>query len=259
LSLRALLNFGVRQTTLLHIAKNTDAASWIESRLHPFARDVGSIIPEGFAAYARILHPPYRMAPDGSMTPVRWRDIAAANDRTVAAEMQLLGMSSHPTQISKSGEQLWNLQSQTGNLPREISVRLAAILPAYTRTPDSCWFAVWEGFPDARERVGYAPSFSVPNRELLLLHGAVDDVLANLSYTEWSYRSPTFWWPDDRAWCVVTEIDFTWTYVGGSVACVDQILGDPELEALPTNAYEGNLMHTKEEVEELWARHGGDA
>jgi hypothetical protein len=42
-----------------------------------------------------------------------------------------------------------------------------------------------------------------------------------------------------------TEIDFTWSYVGAS-ACIDQILSDPELEAIPTKPKEGNFMQNRE-------------
>jgi len=241
---------------MFHPAENADSASWIESRLHPFGMDVGSFIPEGFAAYARVFHPPYRRTPDGTVIPVRWRDIAAANNRTIAGEMQLMNLSTHPSQYSASGEELWNQQIQTGNLPPEIAGRLAAILPSHTLTPELCWFAVWEGFGDLRIEDKKGAMFSVPHRELFLFHGKVADVLTTFSQFDWNYRSPTLWWPDDRAWCVVAEIDFTWSYVGGSSACIEQILGDPELEAVATNPQEGNFMDTKEWVKEMWARSG---
>jgi hypothetical protein len=241
---------------MMHVAKSPEPASWIPSRLHPFAMDVGSIIPDVFPAYARVLHPPYRLTPVGNMTPVRWRDIAAANNRTIAAEMELMDLSSQPTRFSASGEELWNQQTQTGNLPREIAERLAAILPSHTLTPELCWFGVWEGYGDLRIGDNEGAMFSVPHRDLFLFHGTVGDVLTTFSEFDWSYRSPNYWWPDDRAWCVVTEIDFTWSYIGGSSACIEQILGDQELEAIPTNPQEGNFMQTKEWVKEMWARSG---
>jgi hypothetical protein len=241
---------------MMHVAKNAHAASWIPGRLHPFARDVGSIIPTGFAAYARILHPPYRLTPAGNKTPVRWGDIAAANNRTIADEMQLLDMSCQPTLFSASGQELWEQQTETGNLPLEIAERLAAILPSHTLTPELCWLAVWEGFADLRIEDNEGAMFSVPNRDLFLFHGTVGDVLTTFSEVDWIYRSPNLWWPDDRAWCVATEIDFTWSYVGGSSACIEQILGDSDLEAIPTNPEEGNFMQTKEWVKEMWARSG---
>jgi|SRR5687768_3033008 len=104
------------------------------------------------------------------------------------------------------------------------------------------WFAVWEGWGDLRIREDGGPRFSVPARDLFLLQGTVDDVLTTLSEVDWIYRSPNLWWPDDRAWCVATEIDFNWSYVGGSSACIEQILGDSELEALPTKPEQGNWM-----------------
>jgi hypothetical protein len=227
----------------MDIAKNTDSASWITARLHPFARDVGSIIPEGFTAYARVFHPPLRRTSGGAMIPVRWKDIAAANNRTIEAEVQRFCRNGRdPSQLSATGEELWNQQSGTGNLPREIAVRLARILSAHTRNPELCWYGVWEGYPDVRIRWDHAPMFSVPERNLFLLCGTVADALTTLSVTDWSYRSPNLWWPDDRAWCVATEIDFQWSYVGGSTACIEQVLSDPELEALPTNSESGNCM-----------------
>jgi hypothetical protein len=258
----------------MHIAKNSEPASWIPPRLHPFAQDVGSIIPEGFTAYARVFHPPYRRTSDGKEIPVRWRDIAAANNRTIAAEMQRMDISAEPTRFSPSGEELWEQQPRAGSIPREIAVRLAAILASHTRTPELCWFAVWEGWGDLRIRdngrasvqmydaasvqmydaatppvtrmapptPNPAARFSIPGRDLFLLQGAVDDVLKTLSEVDWIYRSPNLWWPDDRAWCVATEIDFNWSYVGGSSACIEQVLTDAELEALPTKPEQGNSM-----------------
>lgn len=41
------------------------------------------------------------------------------------------------------------------------------------------------------------------------------------------------WWPEDRSWCVATEIDFGWTYVGGSQALIDAVVTCVDLEALP--------------------------
>jgi len=38
-------------------AQNVSPARWIKDRLHPFAQDTGSVIPEGFEAYARVFHP----------------------------------------------------------------------------------------------------------------------------------------------------------------------------------------------------------
>ena len=46
-------------------------------------------------------------------------------------------------------------------------------------------------------------------------------------------QAPNIWWPEDRAWCVATDIDSFDTYVGGSKPCIEQVLVHPDLEALP--------------------------
>ena len=48
-------------------------------------------------------------------------------------------------------------------------------------------------------------------------------------------HSPNLWWPDDRAWCVATEIDLAWTYVGGPAALISDALANPGLEAQPAS------------------------
>ena len=47
-------------------------------------------------------------------------------------------------------------------------------------------------------------------------------------------HSPNIWWPEDRTWCVATDIDLYDTYVGGSLECIEAIMSNPDLEALPT-------------------------
>src|SRR5205823_9620956 len=46
---------------------------------------------------------------------------------------------------------------------------------------------------------------------------------------------PSFWWPQDRAWFVFSEIDLHCTYVGGTAALVERIVADSDLEAFPAN------------------------
>ena len=47
-------------------------------------------------------------------------------------------------------------------------------------------------------------------------------------------NSPNLLWPADHAWCVATDIDTTWTGVGGSAALADDLLADSRLEVVRT-------------------------
>lgn len=49
-------------------------------------------------------------------------------------------------------------------------------------------------------------------------------------------RTANLWWPADRAWFVVSDIDFDSTIVAGSHACVAAITSSSVLEALETSA-----------------------
>jgi hypothetical protein len=67
-------------------------------------------------------------------------------------------------------------------------------------------------------------------RRCLVFTGSID-ALPDLTIGGWSC-TPNWWWPDDRAWVVVSELDTPSTYVGGSEALVQTILSEPQIEAV---------------------------
>ena len=190
---------------------------------------VGSIVPEGFAAYARILHPAQRKAGHGPER-VRWATLAAWNGRIVHPEMQFERIAN-----LKGPDDLpaWGYRPVEGSLPRDECARLVSLLRPFTGTPHLCWFCIWEGygFLDPQRYSGI-PRVRTPGRAYLLYRGPIDAATSFHWASTW--QSPNLWWPGDRAWCVVTDIDLAETYVGGSHACIERIVGDDELEALRT-------------------------
>ena len=54
-------------------------------------------------------------------------------------------------------------------------------------------------------------------------------------------NSPNLMWPADHAWFVTTNIDSTWTGVGGSAALIDDLLHDWRLEVV-RNRYDENAL-----------------
>ena len=161
---------------------------------------------------------------------VRWSTIASWNGRVVHPEMQFdrIAHLSDPNDVPG-----WEVAPQEGLLPREDSARLASLLRPCTTTPDVCWFCIWEGigFLDP-QRYRDVPRVSTPGRSYLLYRGPLDAV-TSFSW-DWLWQSPNLWWPDDRAWCVATEIDLPETYVGGPEACIERILNEDQLEAMRT-------------------------
>ncbi len=227
-------------------------AAWIGGRLAPFeVRWVASVIPGGFEAYARVLHPASVRAP-GEGAPVRWRDVAVWSGGSVARGTQFHSIALPP--VRPAGEPPWRGQGPlTGTpYPPDAAV-LAEVLRAATTTPERCCFCLWDGYgwergrnlltrrgePPVRlpgpipERVLTGPRVRLPHRDYLLYTGPAEAVVAPLLLGERHQQAANLWWPADRTWCVASEIDLAWTYVGGTTAAIDRLLGDARVEAVP--------------------------
>ncbi|MCW2977173.1 MAG: hypothetical protein JWM06_2454, partial [Actinomycetia bacterium] len=110
---------------------------------------------------------------------------------------------------------------------------------------ERCWCAVWEGYA---YMVGLRSDATLPrlgmwNRPMIVARGPLGAV-PEKSFTDGfdtgssgeSYRSPSLWWPDDRAWCVSTDVEMQETYLGASRACVNRLLTDERLEIMRVTA-----------------------
>jgi hypothetical protein len=217
----------------VELMRDTSAGRWIDDRLRGWTRDsvyVGSVVPQGFEAYIRILHPAHRNDNDGGDR-IRWSTVASWSGTVIHPEVQF-------DRIANLHDQKdywdWGQPPREGLLPRDDAERLASLLRPYTTTPDACWFCVWEGYGGYFDAKRYRdlPRVTVPQRSYVLYRGPLDAVTS--FQWGWSWQSPNLWWPDDHAWCVATEIDLPETYVGGSQACIDQILADEQLESIQT-------------------------
>lgn len=226
-----------------------EEADWIADRLSPFGECVASVVPGGFEAYARVLHPaeaPRR----GHGRLVRWREVAEWSGLPLGPESQFHSIALPPTRPAADAP--WRGQGpSSGSLfPADAEV-LADILRTWTTTPDNCWFCLWEGYgwdnmvlatshgetspvlpdpiPDSARR---GPRVRLPNRDYLLYRGAVEAVMATVPLAN-AEQTPNLWWPTDRAWCVASEIDLAWTYVGGPTKMIEAVLASDTIEALP--------------------------
>ena len=224
----------VRMTQLAP-ASDATAADWIVAELQTFGESVLSLVPASFSAYVRVFHPAWRLGDGGELTiPVRWADIGAANGTRTNPGMQLRALIGALTYEHNLEPQpgLYDAGPQVGSLPVDQEGTLGAVLARHTATPERCWFAVWDGYGATRADVLSAPTFHLLARDYHLLVGPVGAAAESALDPPW-YQSPNLWWPDDRAWCVATEIDLDTTYIGCTDACRDEILAAPELETFP--------------------------
>lgn len=223
--------------TLLLPARDLSSAEWIVADLKRFPKSVDSLVPPRFPSYVRVFHPAWR-DPYGRQ-PVRWTEIAAVNGTTVHPAMQLNALAHDLRYLHDGQPGVYAIAPTEGSLPVEATTPLVEVLAAHTTTVERCWFAFWNGFGDTRADVRSAPTFAIPGRTYHLLAGPLAAARESAAGSVSRIQSPNLWWPDDRAWCVATEIDLNTTYIGCDDACREAILEEPTLEALRIDAAAG--------------------
>lgn len=251
----------------VELSLDPTAGDWIVQRLDRWSQHRGTapastVIPSGFEAYARIFHP----ARVASQRRVTWSDVAARSGRVVHPEMQWEAIASAVP--GAAGGAAWladGERPEEGNLGAGGTGALAAHLIPFTTTPGIAWFGIWEGYavlhPDAgaplrtgrsgrigrllarrrtarkrrslRDGFDAIPKLRCDKRAYLLYRGPLTAIRAfHEQDRPHAYQSPNLWWPDDRAWCVATEISFDSTLIGGSRQAVDAVLASADFEAL---------------------------
>ncbi len=257
-------------TDRVSLLDDLTVADWLPALVDGTWGTVGGIVPAGYPAYARVLHPV-----DGATTvPTRWSDVARLTGRQVHPLVQwhrLIG-----------SEDPWNPQSSLwlegrpnqGSLATVQLLTLCRVLGEHTGNPEECTFALWEGFGQLNEgarmrltarraprlaarlpwpRRGRrrssdgelvpavlgederrAPRLEMPGRAYLLFGGPLDAMEDVVRYDGGPFsaeQSPNLFWPADRAWCVGTEIDLDSTLVAGDAETIAAVLACPGLEA----------------------------
>jgi hypothetical protein len=236
---------------------DVNQADWIASRLAP--RDgenaITIVVPAGFEAYARVLHP--AQTPGNGDRLVRWADVAAWSGMPLRRDAQFHSVALPPT--APDGPPPYGSQGPLeGCLYLPDAEVLAAILRDWTATPEDCWFCVWDGYgwdaPATFARLtetGHSPAITeerqdpvpgpvregprvhLPDRDYFLYRGPAEAAVTLASLDATGGQCPNLWWPADHAWCVASEIDLEWTYVGGPSGLIDAVLADGRIEALP--------------------------
>ena len=213
-------------------------ARWVMESIPGFDFNVSSLVPECFAAYARILHPA-RMGDEVNPRPVQWADVARANGRLLhpRAQFRKLVPPGH-SELERGQPRFWDETPRVGSLPSDVAQRLVEVLEKYTSTPQSCWFGIWDGYGDVDLAVAGFPTFTLPHRSYYLLRGPIEGMAQSVREPLFT-QSPNLCWPDDRSWFVATEIDLDSTYLGASSECVRVLMRTPGLEVLQAAPTDG--------------------
>jgi hypothetical protein len=213
------------------VSDEVEPADWILAQLRPWnrgIRHVATIVPADYPAHGRILHRGGTRSED-----LRWADIATLTGHRVDAETQYREVVGWDPAARPSAPEPWR-EPDPGSLRPDECAAVADVLGTYTTTPDDCWFSMWEGYGTAwtvlNRLAETAPRVALENRRCVLFRGPVSAATA-FRTGPW-FQSPTMWWPEDRAWCVASELDVYSTYVAATPSAIRALADHPALEVL---------------------------
>ena len=136
----------------LHAAPSLAAADWLVDEDGKFDCRVTSLVPAGFDAYVRVLHPaPGELLESGERRSVTWRDTADRYGKDLHPEVHWEELVGH---LDRDGEP-W---PWLGSLPQHQRGQVADIVARHTSS-DRYWLAWWDGY-------GYGPREERPLRRV---------------------------------------------------------------------------------------------
>ncbi|WP_238695359.1 hypothetical protein [Ornithinimicrobium flavum] len=158
-----------------------------------------------------------------------------------------------------------------GDRPGELEQLRAVVevLGRHTSTPEVAWHCLWDGWGDLHHGatvvmsfdhsfsddgggtsrpgvVAFAPDMlgpptvHHPHRSYHLFTGPLSDL------GDWGAReiapgmprrpmTPSFVWPEDRAWCIAADVDPHWAGIGASQAAVDELVALSTVDVVPAD------------------------
>lgn len=200
------------------------------------ARADPTLGPTGFEAYVRVLHP--------------WADTHDGHDRTEGhlPEDELTALADVLHRHTQTPDECFHaLWDGYGDLVGGEAVGFLSFAAGPMAWPGRIFT---KPKPPAAPQPAFAPEvmagsrLRVGGRDHLLFVGPVS------SAGQWGaasfghgiprdINSPNLLWPADHAWCVATDIETSWTGVGGSADLTDALLADDRLEVVRTRYDEG--------------------
>ncbi|MTD31267.1 hypothetical protein [Planomicrobium sp. YIM 101495] len=211
---------------------------WIKDETVPIDFDhwtgsrILNLIPDRFRHFCKIIHP-IRIDPTVEDEQIMWHEIDPVNYELVLGERIRLKDLAEKYDLPLTKElSLSSISHKLGGIPRyliggaegEMEIEevnaLVDVLQPYTAN-QNCYF-----YYDLLKTSDYVHT---------LFHGNLQDA-RTLTLQEGLYGSPSYWWPDDRSWCIYTDYDLNFSLFGGSHELVKTLLAHSYLECIEAEA-----------------------
>ena len=251
-------------STRLTLSQEVTAADWIGERIDQSLRAVvGGFIPAGFDAYARVLHPA-----EAGGHPVRWAEVARRLKRELRPGDWFQDLVDSPVEIGPdfSEPRLGEIPDDVLELLLPILLQHTTsrhgwfcLWEGWAFVHGSMGTMVFRSAEAvaAGGATRLAPPTPVNNQALkakreswrpdyVLFEGPLEaagelgaevtldpvdgDGVQDPPRTQFERQTPSLFWPDDRRWCAVNDIEASFTWIGGSAALIDALYGNADLE-----------------------------
>lgn len=218
---------------MLEQIRDASQVEWILRSLNENGTRVSNLLPHGYDAYCKILHPIYESIDDEPVSSKEVVTLLKSREPFPKDRFRRLSWSTlfkrynlvWTPEISNYSFNQWPknvMAPYEGWLEQDLAIALVQLLAAATGTQD-CYF-----YYDVLRTVFF-------DQKELLFKGKLADVLA-LNGGDIELKSvgpsPAYWWPEDKSWCLNTDWDLHFTLLAGNRDLVDNILASTALESV---------------------------
>lgn len=197
----------------IHSSNHEDSYTW------------GSLVGDSWPAYVRILHPAGRLEADGTITPVRWSDIASTGTDLACASWQIV--SGIPLHAGRSGP-TWDYEPEIGSDSPVVRKTLLRLL--LTATTGRVWAAQWDGWGD---RTTPAETSELVAGRRYHVVAVTPELAFKLTNDDDPPLKPDLLWDEATTFRALSDIDLPSTIVGCTSKLATHLMDIPDLETVP--------------------------
>lgn len=201
---------------------------------------VSNLIPHRFQHFYKIIHPIYRDLNIQDET-LLWSQCKPGDsvhfqygERLTLKELAKKYQLPYTKEITSAnishvlgGSPRYLILGEEGSMDKETLHEFVSVIKPFTKRP--CYF---------QYHLLKINNYKENHGNGHMYQGELEDVFKLYEMGELiEFGSPSYWWGEDKSWCLYTDYDFDFSVVGGSKEVIDALLGNNELECIEVDLH----------------------